>query len=492
MKSPAEFAVKVAGVTYRELKKHTPAIIQIPLTETQKETLGKKDNYKNGWIDFDWDILRDKFFRKKLDPVVEDLLIIALSVFYVDSVVERDSKYLKRSKDSRFFSREIKLYVPVSDKKLWDRVRIELEKTISFMTYDLFEFEFLQRKGQVKKRNILKQRSEHSFIALFSGGLDSLAGSQFLLENEKGKPLFVSVKHGTFGGVIEHLIDKLKIDAIDVRYGDKPKDKDQIKKEYRKFHKPSEWTQFSRSFLYLTVGVAVALPYSNIKDIHIPENGVIAHNIGLGEARRGTRTANPRFLRYFEDLINSVFPEAKIQIKDNFIYETKGDVVDHLIQKKEVIKESISCARYARYTDENSYQCGMCIPCIYRIIALTSKNLYPTFDRKISSHGMNIFLANLLKPDLNSELTKGNVKKIIKFTKDDYPVGVINVLDVINFAATLKTLEKKDVVRKYPSLIDEQLYLMYQRFAEEVESTVNFFGDENPSLKSVWREYTKH
>jgi hypothetical protein len=51
---------------------------------------------------------------------------------------------------------------------------------------------------------------------------------------------------------------------------------------------------------------------------------------------------------------------------------------------------------------------------------------------------MNIFLADLLEPDINMELKKGNISKITKFTKDDYPIGIINVLDVLRFAANTR------------------------------------------------------
>lgn len=473
MKSPAEFAVKRSGFSVKELKKHTDAIIGIQINESQKEKLKRKGGLEWSWIDFSWDTLKDEYPRGQLDPIVEDFIIISLAVFYSDSIVKRDET----------FSREIKLYVPVSDKGLWDSVKLKLERTISFMTYDAFEFEFLQQKGLKRGRNILNQKSEYSLISLFSGGLDSLAGAFYLLEEKTGhKPLFVSVKHGNFGKIIETLLKKLKIDALEFGYS-KPKNENKLKKRYRKYHKVDEWTQFSRSFLYLTVGTAVALAHKNIREIYISENGTIANNIGLGEARKGTRTVNPKFLQYFEELVNSIFPNSGIKMKNPFMYQTKGEVLYHLMNGGELIRDSISCARYSRYPNK---QCGMCIPCIYRIIALVSKKLYSKYDRRISDQGMNIFLSNLLKPNINTELTEGNVSKISKFTKDDYPIGVINVLDVLRFAANIKKLERGEVIREYPELIDDKLYRMYKKFSEEVESTVNYFKGQNPSLKSAW------
>jgi len=133
-----------------------------------------------------------------------------------------------------------------------------------------------------------------------------------------------------------------------------------------------EETHRPRSFLFLAIAVAIARS-ANIKEVYMPENGLIALNSCLQISRLGslsTKTAHPIFIKSFQDLLSGlgIYEGA---IKNPFLYESKTDMLRQLeTPLRAVVMKSVSCARPSRYKQKKVNHCGYCVPCIYRRIAM--------------------------------------------------------------------------------------------------------------------------
>jgi len=441
---PKKFAVKVEGVPLSRLKKYGNII------EVRAYGKVKTKNNVNNIIKYEKHITEKQYSNGKIDPIVEDLINIALATFCVDSMVQRSVS------KSRFFSRDIRITIPVSDKERWNKVKPLLERTISFMTYDIFKYNFIKRKGNDLTNK--PKKSSFDSIALFSGGLDSFAGSHFLLS--KGyNPIFLSVNHSGIGKVVSKLYKSL------------PEKSQKILLSVEKKIDSVEYTQFSRSFLYLTLAISIARAYNNINKVFIPENGIIAFQIGLKEGRYGTRTAHPRYLNYFSSLIKNLFPSWTMTIENPFIYKTKGEVVSLLKNNERLIGKTISCGHSARFGHSH---CGMCIPCIIRRISLVVNGIY---NDRISKYGKNAFLINFDNVKIEENISRPN-----NLNKSYYRDAVVNILQLLQLVKNIKKSSDDELIIKYPEMINPEIMNMYKRFASEVIRTLNYFKKINQSL----------
>lgn len=76
--------------------------------------------------------------------------------------------------------RDFRVLMTVSNKEKWDGVRSHLEATLRFLTGDTLTFHFVQ--GKPAKTEFRFRRKNDGCVALFSGGLDSLAGVKWILD----------------------------------------------------------------------------------------------------------------------------------------------------------------------------------------------------------------------------------------------------------------------------------------------------------------------
>lgn len=448
---------------------HYSAIIKIEEYLTQNKNKKKSHKTKSNikYIRFEKKLIQKEYHDNKIPSLVEDLFNIALASFSADKLVKRDIMVNTKRVDGRYYTRKIKLVIPVSDIKHWNKVKHQLEKTISFMTYDIFKYEFIKKNTDTV--DIIQKDDEYNSISLFSGGLDSLAGSFFLSENDFN-PIYVSVNHSGIGNILENLYRHLP-DGSTREIG-----------VYISKFDSSESTQFSRSFLYLTTAVSIALAHKNAKTILVPENGIIARQIGMMEGRHGTRTAHPRFLKSYNELINSVFPEHKLTIENPFTYLTKKEIVEK-IKEKSLIRKTISCAHtlFLHKNNDKPEHCGMGIPCLIRTIALiSSKNVNKESDLNLK---FNPFLIDFNNPDKKETEDHPTVNRW-------YRDGLVNVLDVIRFALEINKLTKGEMIMKHPEFLDDEIYLLYRRFSDNILETVEHYKKINPSLEDVINKFT--
>lgn len=209
-------------------------------------------------------------------------------------------------------------------------------------------------------------------VALFSGGLDSLAGSiqTALVDGRKvalishtsapkRKPqiagLAADVATRATVGAVQHIpVWATKAEAIG-----------------------REYTQRSRSFLYAALAATVASMLGHDR-IRFYENGVTSLNLPIAPqvvGGRGTRTTHPQAIRGFARLFTALLARPFTE-ENPFIWKTKTDVA-RLIKDHDcgsLVARSVSCSKTVEATRLHTH-CGRCSQCIDRRFATLAAGL---------------------------------------------------------------------------------------------------------------------
>ena len=115
---------------------------------------------------------------------------------------------------------------------------------------------------------------------------------------------------------------------------------------------------------------------SNVSELMVPENGLIALNVPLDETRIGsfsTRTTHPFYLSLWNELLSNL--ELNIHVKNPYWNKTKGEMAAECKNKDvlyDTMKISFSCSSpgKARWRGLSPQHCGYCVPCIIRRAAM--------------------------------------------------------------------------------------------------------------------------
>ena len=323
--------------------------------------------------------------RFGIGEALEELLAIglqppeaAVDLVIVAALVNAGDTHVRRATNAQDgWTREIDLYVPVSNPDIWAGVANHLEHLLKFLTGDRWRLIFRLRPKRmssiVKPTNRLPIDSLEE-VSLFSGGLDSLIGAIDLLASGR-QPLFVSHYWDTVTAAVQtYLVERLqqcfpnvKVKSLRIRLGFDKHALDTGK---------TEDTQRGRSFLFYALASLVAASFGRLTQVNIPENGLIALNVPLDPLRLGalsTRTAHPHFIAGMEELVQQV--GLQVRLVNPYRHCTKGEMVaackDAAFLEKEV-GNSMSCSSPAKFRYKNlSWQhCGYCVPCLIRRASL--------------------------------------------------------------------------------------------------------------------------
>jgi len=345
--------------------------------------------------------------------VAKDLLKLAMVVYTADKYSDRNQAFNK-------WSRYIHIYQPVYNLDLWRENKEKLEKALNFLTGDHWEIHFRQSKEKPTLRTQLIQEYLPNIsqspiaVALISGGLDSFSGAIELLETIPDEVAFVS--HYSRGGVTKTSQDRI-YSLLNRHYPGRFRSLQFFIQPSESATGEKEPTQRSRSFLFLSMGVAV----SDTSNVNVPlylfENGLLSLNIPLAPNRGGglsTRTTHPHFLSMYQNFLNSL--GIPTSIKTPFQFLTKGEM---LIATKNpsVLKEGIklthSCSHstYVRFSGRRfDDHCGYCLPCIIRKAA--------TFAAGVE-----------------------DVNYVVDVVNDNFPANIVEGKDLYSLKIALKRLE---------------------------------------------------
>lgn len=327
-------------------------------------------------------------FAHDTNSVSFDVLILALIVYNTDKVLNR---YLY-SEDG--WRRHIQITnLPVRNRRLMQSAKEKLDRSISFLTGDDWDINYANApEYQYNPIGLPSyEASQYKKVALFSGGLDSLIGfvdeASRLGKDEK----ILLVSHMDLG---KESADQNGILNICVANG-------YFNEQYTRLlltaglyrndtgiKVPSETTLRSRSLLFFAAGIYLANHINPNMKLIVPENGTISLNVPLDEGRRSacsTRTTHPTFIRRFQDALTAVGILNKLE--NPYRFKSKADMMSDCCEDdtrkvilRQLYKESCSCAKrgHNRFWDrrgqlpsgESISHCGMCLPCLYRRVAL--------------------------------------------------------------------------------------------------------------------------
>ncbi|WP_218973157.1 Qat anti-phage system QueC-like protein QatC [Labilibaculum manganireducens] len=304
-------------------------------------------------------------FPKFFSNEALDLFYISLMVYYADRKVLRSGTY-----DA--WTREMKIYMPVLELDKWNENKFLLEKMISFLSGDIWQFEFRKRELNEKEKKvsagIIKTKKKYSpdAFCMLSGGLDSFIGAIDLLSENKNIA-FVG-HYGGGKGVLEYQ-NNVKSELT--------KEFDLDEKQFFNFFaapiKGIEDSTRTRSFMFFAHAIILASAVDKDIKLYIPENGLISLNIPLTNTRLGsssTRTTHPYYMNLLQLLLTNM--DIKIELVNPYQFFTKGEMIQNCKVPafiKRNITKTMSCSHpdLGRYQRENApSHCGTCLPCIIR------------------------------------------------------------------------------------------------------------------------------
>lgn len=318
-----------------------------------------------------------------------DFLNIALAVTAGDTFVNRDSK----AEDA--WCREIKLSIPVVNIDKWQIVQTLLEKTLHFLTGDIWKLVFRKSDYKLIKNEKARKRKnflDHDSVCLFSGGLDSAIGAIELMEKNL-KPVLVSHSYNKDqekqNNVYELLSCNFGLSSSQFQISANPVNIAQ---------RASDDQMRSRSFNFIAFGSIVADILSNsyqngnLIKLYIPENGLISINPPLTPRRIGalsTRTTHPFFIRNINEIFNIV--GLKIELTNPYQYKTKGEMMLKCKNKQaltEIMNFTVSCGKWKR----QNKQCGRCLPCLIRRASFNKAKLKDETENGYQAEDLKIVI----------------------------------------------------------------------------------------------------
>lgn len=299
-------------------------------------------------------------------PVAQDLFRLGGAVYCTDKVA-------KRSETTDFWTRDLELEVPVSDVRLWNGARDTLIKALSFLSGDRWNITFVTDSETHGGNESLS--TEYGAVALFSGGLDSLAGAIDLLES--GRNLVLVGHHDS---PLTDAKQRELYEELRRTYGN---NRVSLRELFLRPAAPSvtqartlprgiENTTRSRSFLFFSAGIAIADALARDTPLYVPENGFIGINVPLTPARAGslsTRTTHPLYMHHMQKLLGQL--GLSHVIENPYRLMTKGEMLrdsDNQAALLNLAPKSVSCSHpeAPRWAKRPQGNCGYCFPCLIR------------------------------------------------------------------------------------------------------------------------------
>jgi hypothetical protein len=326
----------------------------------------------------------EKFVRdpESLPTRILDLLQIAAHVFCADRLVYRGGR---DSISNKAWGRSFQFHIPVLDYDFWNNQALQnaLSEALVFMTGDR-KYNFVFEKSELghlpktafKQLSLFKEDAEYidgadkADVLLFSGGLDSLAGTIERLNTLPNNKLIV-VSHKSNKSVI-HTQTKI-VEYLQQFY------KDRLLSYgfecHNKKTQSKEETQRTRMFLYSSIAFAIC----NCADKHsfyVYENGITSINLPIQTDvvnARSSRTTHPKTLGLMKKVFQ--FFDAGFDIIAPYYDKTKEDVfkVFTTYNKKELLRSSVSCSATRKLGMIG--HCGCCSQCIDRHFAAYASRL---------------------------------------------------------------------------------------------------------------------
>ena len=406
-----------------------------------------------------------------------DLLEVAAYVYCADRMSSRGSKV---AVEYQAWARSFHFVVKVRDHTFWSQSDVSacLSRALQFMTGDgEYSFSFqpghsTPKTGLFDDEQFRMESSQDLDVALFSGGIDSLAGVLNHLETTNEQVCLVS--HQSQPGTVR--TQRQLVEALKNHY---PGRVSHYKFEcHLKGIRAVEETQRSRAFLYTSIAFAIAQAYGQ-EGFSVYENGITGisfpRRADLAEAR-ASRTTHPRAIYHLKQLF-SLLGECEMQIHLPFLWKTKTDTLALLRagQHPELIPSSVSCSKTFQNLGQATH-CGGCSQCVDRRFAA-----YAAKADDIDDSG--IYANDIISTAISDREVKTTVLDYVRQAKD------FSIWNEDHFFMELAT-ELSDVVDYLPDSGSEfeRLRLIMdlcKRHGDQVALAMKRMRDEHDDLYSV-------
>ncbi|MEW6406628.1 MAG: 7-cyano-7-deazaguanine synthase, partial [Chloroflexota bacterium] len=397
---------------------------------------------------------------KNVPDAFQDLLEIATYVYSADQAIPRGADDVDSFGDR--WRRDLNFIIPVRKPEFWNSpdVQNSLCSTLGFLSDDNYQFDFVKLKNVQSFQGYLDFNDDGQMfgypeqVVMFSGGLDSLAGAIEEVVNQKRKVMLVTHKstpklnkrHRTLEGMIADKAGENTPLHIGVRVN---------KNKGLNY----EYTQRSRSFLYVSIGATIA-KMLNLKSVRFYENGVISLNLPVCAqvvGGRATRTTHPRVIKGFQNIISLVAGEP-FTIENPFIWKTKADVVEVITKAgcQDMLARSTTCTHTWEMTNHHTH-CGTCSQCIDRRFAMLAAKA-DQFD-PVEAYKADIFTQSRSK-DEDKIMAAAYLERANQVRDQD---------DITQFIARYSEVSR--VFRHLngnPGSVAQRVYDLYKRHAKEV------------------------
>ncbi|MGD0956154.1 MAG: hypothetical protein ABR953_04915 [Candidatus Acidiferrales bacterium] len=310
-------------------------------------------------------------FSSAVEPVMADLVDVAVAIHMADRLA------IRALEGPANWSRELHLRLAVRHPEKWNSPTFQERFTslVNFLTEDSWslEFSFIRdnRRTSETQPYLFPKASDGIpfWVSLFSGGLDSLAGTatsvfsspnnQFILvsaapniRQRSRQQQQIEILRRKSGASILHVSIPYAM-----KYGD----------QYAQ-----EASRRTRGFLFLIFGGVVSLAAGSAR-LHVYENGLGAINLPYDQSQIGTdnaRAVHPRVLGLAAELLASVSGKP-FSIINPCIYLTKAQMLAHhsIRQIQEALALTFSCDGFPVRAEGKS-QCGFCTSCLLRRLSL--------------------------------------------------------------------------------------------------------------------------
>ncbi|MEW6584950.1 MAG: hypothetical protein AB1442_04985 [Nitrospirota bacterium] len=398
-----------------------------------------------------------------LPSIVLDMLEIGSYVYCADQSIRRGGKVSRNEGEQwrRYFHFEI----PVRNLDTWNKpaVKDELCDVLGFLSDDYYEFSFRQLTEDVPQDTYFSFEGGDPWfkadeVLLFSGGLDSLAGTLDEIVNNNKKVVLVS--HRPVAKISKRQIDLLR--AFEEKGGNRQAflhvpiwvNKDQ--------GLGIDSNQRCRSFLYAMLGASVAIMHK-IPRARFYENGITSCNLPPSEQVIGSmasRSTHPAVLAGYSRLLSALL-SVDFRISNPFVFKTKSEVVKLIKDSghSDLIRFSNSCS-HVRSTDSLNTHCGVCSQCIGRQFAVFHNGLSDCDSE-------DMYKNRLLFDPIDNPKDRVMVASLVQLAR------YYNNMNEVDFFSRFGEVSRIFEALDLPvSMGAENIYDLHKRYGKEIQSVL--------------------
>ncbi|MCT7979060.1 7-cyano-7-deazaguanine synthase [Laspinema olomoucense] len=319
--------------------------------------------------------------QAEFPAIVADLVDLAVAIHASDRLAPQNLSEK---------SRHLHIVLPVRHPELLsaEPFRSKLEDLLEWTTGSEWAFEFQKRtvSGRiVERQQILPMVPEGCEVALWSGGLDALAGLYTRMKMYPERPfvLFGSGSNDSTYARQKQVAKKVQsifpnrchLVLAPIRLNDSRE-------------VPKNKITRARGVVFTLLGAACAYLLGR-RILSVYENGIGAINLPYRASAVGldhSRSVHPLTLLMVSEVVSELFGE-KFQVKNPFLFSTKAEMCQALATdgKSDLASLTISCDSPHRKPEQPT-QCGYCSSCILRKQALAAAKIEDK-SRYILPHG---------------------------------------------------------------------------------------------------------